>query len=85
MVINYIFIKTGIYVNNSVTHDIETEMSTLIPKLNNRNIEEAMCYVARISKREIESGFEFIAFNNRCAKCNYNAIYGIYTRYYYYK
>lgn len=58
------FYKNGIYENNSVTHDIETEMSTLIPKLNNRNIEEAMGYLARMSKREVESGFEFIAFNN---------------------
>lgn len=85
MVINYIFIKAGIYENNSVTHDIETEMSTLIPKLNNRNIEEAMGYLDRMSKREVESGFEFVAFNNRYAKCNYNAVYGIYTGYYYYK
>lgn len=58
------FYKNGIYENNSVTHDIETEMSTLIPKLNNRNIEEAMGYLARMSKREVESGFEFISFNN---------------------
>lgn len=58
------FYKNGIYENNSITHDIEAEMSTIIPELTNKNIEEAMGFISRRSKRKFESGFEFIAFNN---------------------
>lgn len=64
MVINCIFIKVGIYVNNSDTHDIETEMSTIIPKLTNKQIDEAMGYLGRVSKRLVESSYNYIAFNN---------------------
>ena len=39
-------------------------MSTLIPKLTNKQIDEAIGYISRVSKREVESAFEFIAFNN---------------------
>lgn len=64
MVINCIFIKVGIYVNNSDTHDIETEMSTIIPKLTNKQIDEVMGYLGRVSKRLVESSYNYIAFNN---------------------
>ena len=52
--------NTRIYLlNNSVTHNLESEMSALIPKLNNRNIEEAMGYVARMSKHKVQTQIHF--------------------------
>lgn len=77
--------KDGIYENNSVTHDIETEMSTLIPRLNNKQIDETMGYICRMSKREVESDYRFIAYNNRHFEYCYNELYGFYARYYSYK
>lgn len=56
--------KNGVYENNDDTHDIETEMSTIIPKLSNKDIDEAIGYIKRVSKREVESDYRFIAFNN---------------------
>lgn len=59
------FYEDGIYLNNNEEHIIEDEITSIIPSLYNKQIEEVLGYLSRNNKiKAVESEYNFIAFKN---------------------
>lgn len=59
------FYEDGIYLSNNEEHIIEDEITSIIPNLYNKQIEEVLGYLSRNKKiKAVESEYNFIAFKN---------------------